>query len=143
MSDKSKEQIEVLARAIIQAKGKILVCRDIRRSYYFFPGGHIEYGEDSKRALIREIKEELGVNIKKLSFIGGSEHLFVEDGVKHHEVNLIYQVSVEKLNTESKENHLRFYIFDKNQLARKNILPKILKKAVLKWLEDKKIFWVS
>lgn len=143
MKNKLKNQIQLLVRAIIQENGKILVCKKIGKRYYFFPGGHVEYGEDTKKALAREIKEELGINIKKASFIGGSEHLFTEDGIKHHEINLIYHVRIDKLDIESKEDHLQFFLFDKKQLVEENILPKVLKQAILKWLKNKKDFWVS
>jgi len=78
------KKIEVLVRAIIQKKGKILICKKIGKdyrgkNYYFFPGGHLDFGESAKEALKRELMEELGLKIKKSSFIGISEHLFVED----------------------------------------------------------------
>lgn len=136
-------KIEILVRAIIQEKGKILVCRKIRKKYYFFPGGHVEFRESAKDALNRELKEELGVNVKKSFFIGGSEHRFTENGTKRQEINLSFFVLPKKLNTKSKENHLRFFLFDKKQMAKENVLPKSLKQAVLKWLKDKKPFWVS
>ncbi len=142
MTNKDKK-IEILVRAIIQNNGKILVCRKLKKRYYFFPGGHVEFGENTKGALARELKEELDINIKKSSFIGGSEHCFVEDGIRHHEINLSFQVSPKKLDTESKENHLRFFLFNKRQLKKETVLPKSLKQAVLKWLKDKKPFWVS
>ena len=138
-----KKEIEVLVRAIIQDKGRVLVCKKVGKRYYFFPGGHLNFGESTKEALNREIKEELGITIKKCFFIGGSEHVFIEDRIKHHEINLAFWLPIKKINTESKENHLQFFLIDKNQLAKENILPVVLKKAVLKWLKDKKLFWVS
>jgi ADP-ribose pyrophosphatase YjhB (NUDIX family) len=143
MPNKPKKQIEIVARAIIQKNNKILVCKKIGKRYYFFPGGHVEFGEDAKKALAREIKEELGMNIKKATFIGGSEHLFTDDGIKHHEINLVYKTDVKELDIGSKENHLQFFLFDKNQLVKENILPKLLKQAILKWLKNNKFFWVS
>ncbi|MCD6233110.1 NUDIX domain-containing protein [bacterium] len=59
------KKISVLVRAVIEVKGKILVCKKKGNKYYFFPGGHIEFGESAKKALKREIKEELGLNIKE------------------------------------------------------------------------------
>ena len=135
--------IEVLVRTIIQTKGKILVCKKVGKRYYFFPGGHIEIGESAINALVREIKEELGIAIKKCSFIGGSEHTFAEEAKKYHEINLTFLVSVKKVLTKSKENHLQFSLFNKKELSQKNVLPLVLKKAILKWLKDKKMFWVS
>jgi ADP-ribose pyrophosphatase YjhB (NUDIX family) len=139
----SKKEIELLVRAIIRIKGKILVCKKIGRRYYFFPGGHVDFGESTKEASAREMKEELRLSIKRPVFIGGSEHLFTEEGKKHHEINLAFWVPVKKIDTKSKEDHLRFFLFDRKQLAKENILPRVLKKAVLKWLKDRKPFWVS
>lgn len=42
------KKVEVLVRAIIQIQGKILVCRKIGKDYYFFPGGHVDFGESAR-----------------------------------------------------------------------------------------------
>lgn len=138
-----KKEIEVLVRAIIQEKGKILVCKKIGKKYYFFPGGHVEFGESAKEALVRELKEELGLKIKKSNFIGGSEHLFTEDGKKHHEINLVFDVKIDKLTFKSKEDYLEFFLKTKKGFLKEKVLPKVLTKAVLKWLKTKNLFWVS
>lgn len=143
-----KKGIDVLVRAIIQSKGKILICRKTGKDYggkdyYFFPGGHVEFGERAKDALKREIKEELGIKIKKPHFIGGSEHTFVEDGKKYHEINLIFDVLTDKRDAVSKEDHLQFFLMGKKQLAKEKVLPETLTKATLKWLKNKKPFWAS
>lgn len=132
-----KKEIEVLARAVIENKRKFLVCRKLKKRYYFFPGGHLEFGESAKEALIREIKEELGITIKRCTFIGGSEHTFIEEGKKHHEINLAFEVSVGKISTDSQENHLRFYWIDKNkELYNISSNPAILLKALKDRIED-------
>jgi len=136
-------KIEVLVRAIIRDKGKFLVCKKKGKKYCFFPGGHVEFGESAEKALKREIKEELGLNIKECSFIGGSEHLFTEDRKKHHEINFAFDVKTEKLKIKSRENHLEFFLKTKKELSKEKVLPKVLTKAVLKWLRTKNLFWVS
>ena len=87
--------------------------------------------------------EELGLKIKKSSFIGISEHLFVEDAKKYHEINLIFSVLTDKINTTSKEDHLQFFLFDKKQLSKEKVLPTALTQSILKWFKDKKPFWAS
>jgi 8-oxo-dGTP diphosphatase len=136
-------KIEILARALIQDKGKVLVCRKIGSSYYFFPGGHVEFGEESKEALSRELNEELGLKIKKCSFIGGLEQVYLENDKKHHEINLFFDVKVNKITVKSKEKHLQFFLFNKKQFVKENILPTPLKELTSKWLKNKKAFWVS
>ena len=79
-----KNQFEICVRAIIRRGNKILVCIGKKSGIYFFPGGHIEYGETAEAALKRELKEvrremkERG--IKKTSCFNGGltaeEHWF-------------------------------------------------------------------
>jgi len=143
MTTNSKKEIEVLVRAIIQTKGEILVCKKVGKRYYFFPGGHVNFRESTTEALKRELKEELDIDIQSCSFIGGSEHIFVEDGIKRHEINLAFRVPIKKINTKSNEDHLQFFLMNKNQLVKEKVLPTPLTKALLRWLKDKKPFWVS
>lgn len=53
--------------AIIEQKEKILICQRSSRMKlplkWEFPGGKIEKGESKEACLIREIKEELGIDI--------------------------------------------------------------------------------
>ncbi len=51
--------------AIIIKDNKMLVMKRVRddNTYFTFPGGHLEYGEDLEMTLIREIKEELNFDI--------------------------------------------------------------------------------
>lgn len=55
-----------IVRAIVIKDNKIAVIKRIKkdRTYYVFPGGGVEEGETFKEAIIREIKEELGVFVK-------------------------------------------------------------------------------
>lgn len=48
-----------------QAKNKIYLCHHIKADDWIPPGGHIEVGETPSDAAIREMQEELSVDIKK------------------------------------------------------------------------------
>ena len=51
-------------RAIFLCEGKILVVPSTRKQGFFaLPGGHVEDGETSFRALQRELQEELSVQV--------------------------------------------------------------------------------
>lgn len=68
--------IEVVA-AIIKKQDKIFITR---RSYgefadmWEFPGGKIELGESREEALIREVKEELELDINNLEYLTTAEY---------------------------------------------------------------------
>ena len=66
MEAKKKRIINVVG-ALMEQGGKYLTCQrkadDTFGSYWEFPGGKVERGEDKRAALIREIREELAVDI--------------------------------------------------------------------------------
>lgn len=142
------KNIEICVRAIIKSRGRILVCWHKEKKYYFFPGGHVDFGEEAESALIRELKEELDIVVKKLSFIGIVENIYKEirdkhkeHRGKHHEINLVFNVLVERVKDKSLEDHIDFVFLNKKDFVRKKIFPSALKKAVIGWLKDKRTFW--
>lgn len=106
----------------------------------FFPGGHINFGENVKQTLVRELKEELGLSLKDYLFIGAVENLYIEDSQKHHEIILAFEVKLKNLRAQSKETHIEFFLKSKKELTKEKVLPVALTGAVLKWLKDKKLF---
>jgi broad-specificity NMP kinase len=62
---------------------------------------------------------------------------------KYHEVNLAFWTKIDGIRIKSKESHLQFFLFSRKELVKQVILPEALKKAILKWFRNKKIFWVS
>ncbi|MGB3311121.1 MAG: NUDIX hydrolase [Nodosilinea sp.] len=53
-------------------------------------GGGIDFGETSAQAAIREIKEELGVDIAEVELVGIVENIFVYEGEPGHEIVFVY-----------------------------------------------------
>jgi len=138
-----EKQFEICIRAIIRHQNKILVCKHKKKNYYFFPGGHLNFGECVPHALSREIKEELGVSIKKYNFIGVIDNVFSENKQKHHEIDFVFDAKVNKVSEKSKEKHLKFVLFNKKRFSEEKVLPIALQKMILKWLKNKKFFWAS
>ena len=134
---------EVCVRVVVLSKNKILACWNKEKKYYFFPGGHIDFEESAEQALKRELKEELHISVRDPQFIGTVENIYIEDGQKHHEINLVFSAKVDKIKTDSKEDHIGFKLIDIKKFSKTKIYPIALKKAILKWLKDKKSFWAS
>ncbi len=70
-------RIDVVA-GVIEKEGKILIAkRKARRnleSKWEFPGGKMKKGETPEECLIREIKEEMDLEIRVLSLISSRKH---------------------------------------------------------------------
>lgn len=79
--------MEKTARAIIFDDGKLLVFfrkkfRDEKEfTYYAIPGGHVEVNEKCEETVIRELKEEMNLDIELLGYLG---KLNVDDIEEHY-----------------------------------------------------------
>lgn len=62
--------VDVAAAVILQADGRFLLARRPEgreyAGYWEFPGGKIEPGEDARAALVRELHEELGIEVDEV-----------------------------------------------------------------------------
>ncbi len=137
------KEIEIISRAVIIENEKILVCKDKERPNYFLPGGHVEVGEFSDDALIREMEEELSLKINSPSLIGIIENFYKARGIKHQEINLIYSANCNDLKLESNEEHIDFFLFSKEQFKEKDVRPRKVKDALIKWQKDKEFFHIK
>ncbi|MBY0262673.1 MAG: NUDIX domain-containing protein, partial [Phycisphaerales bacterium] len=84
--------IEFIARGVLIAGSRVLLCRNLKHDYLYLPGGHVEFGESAAAALAREFLEEaaLPVRVGPLALV--SEGTFATKRRGHHEVNLVFHV---------------------------------------------------
>jgi len=82
--------IKVAAGVIYDGDGKVLVCR---RGYgknpdtdgrWEFPGGKLEEGETPREALVRELREELDIEVAPSRLIAIIEHTYPTFTVQLH-----------------------------------------------------------
>ncbi len=90
ITDEGKFKLRV--SAIIENDDEILVLNDERGAYDYLPGGHIQLYEDAKSAILREIKEELGVDLEIVRALWLNQSFFIEDvsHKKYHEICIYY-----------------------------------------------------
>ena len=86
--------IEILARGVCVVDGKVLLCRPKSGGYTYLPGGHVEFGETSREALVREMAEETGQTAKTGDLLGVVESQFEQHGKKHCEISLVYRMNL-------------------------------------------------
>jgi ADP-ribose pyrophosphatase YjhB (NUDIX family) len=134
---------ELIVRALIIRDGKILVCQTIGRDYFFLPGGHVEFGENMRYSLERELEEEIGAKIINAQFIGGVENIFEQDNVKKHEVSFVFHIDLDLDEVVSKESHISFFWFTMEEFIEKKIVPPTLKDAVIAWMANKQTFFIE
>ena len=86
--------IEIIARGVCVQDGKILLCKAKGGATTYLPGGHVECGETGRQALVREVKEEMGVDAETGAFLGVVENAFQQHGKPHAEINLVYELKL-------------------------------------------------
>ena len=131
---------------------KVLVHRSIIDDFWSLPGGRCEFLEISEDTLIREIKEEISIDVKIIRPLYFVENFFYFEKKDFHELSIFYLMefpSDSKLIFENdifygKENELGFesdsiygkeleLIFkwvDINQLDKLRLYPLFLRKSL-------------
>ena len=123
------KKIIIKVRALILHKGKLLVGEHPHdKTFVALPGGHLEWGEDLKECLSREIIEELGVkpDIGRLFYV----NTFTQADNRHY-VEFFFEIEngMDYLDTEKL---IRSHAYEITKIGWVNptddifILPKIL-----------------
>ncbi len=101
-------KIHVRLRLIIIKNGKLLTSYSKKHDFYFYIGGHLEFGETIKDGCIREIKEECGEDtnfeFKKIVYIRDFIYPQGKDDINDHSVELFILGDINKF--EELEGHL-------------------------------------
>ncbi len=97
---------------IILEKGKILLIKRVHYpfiGYWVLPGGHIDYGEKVEQAVLREIKEELGISAKIKKIVG--VYSDPKRDPRHHTVSIVYlcQKTKGKIKIDHEASEFKFF----------------------------------
>lgn len=112
---------------VLDGGGRIALIRG--RSHSLFPGGGIEKGESSQEALIRECKEEIGCDVKIVSYIGTALNFRAKDAKKYEVEFFVANVVGEKgepITTQEDEQGLPVDWFSQDEVLsvfEKQLLP--------------------
>jgi 8-oxo-dGTP pyrophosphatase MutT (NUDIX family) len=138
--DTEKSYFHILARGIILDSDYILVAKAKNADNTFLPGGHLEFNENLKNTLAREVKEEIGIDCIIGEYIGCIEVQWNDNeidtlngkNILNQSIDHIFIVNGINKNMEikSKENHLDFYWIKINNIEKENLLPISIRKII-------------
>ena len=104
MIEDIKQGVRSTVCAVIEKDGKILLVKRNHEPFngcWALPGGHIDFGETAEHAVIREVKEETGLNFTP-KFLGYRDEIY-KDINWHGEVLLFYGKTQGKEKIDGKE----------------------------------------
>lgn len=128
-------KLNVRVGAILEYQGKILIEKCGSIDFAVIPGGRIQTEENSKDALVREIQEELGIDInnEEMTLMSVIENFFEFENKKYHELYFVYKVILNDNyeitdGMENQDSHKsNYYLIDYNELENVKMLPEVLK----------------
>ena len=104
------QHIEVIARALIEYQGRVLLCRSVEHGYTYLPGGHVEFGESASEAAARELQAEVGAAVRVGEPVLFHECRFNQRGKPRHELSILFHVELRDPDAPmaSRESHIAF-----------------------------------
>ncbi|MFW9998582.1 MAG: NUDIX hydrolase [Candidatus Hodarchaeota archaeon] len=123
---------------VVIHNNKVLVHRNIVDDFWSLPGGRCEFLEVSIDTLIREMKEEIGVEINIIRPLYFVENFFNFEAKEYHEISIFYLIDFlpnsrlvfENDTFYGKELRLIFKWVNINQLEELRLYPLFLRKSL-------------
>ena len=136
-------KLNVRTGVIFRHNGKVLIEISKVGSNSTIPGGRVKFNEKSEDTAVREINEELELNLDKtrLKHKKTLENFFNAEGLNFHEIYFIYEYNlndseVKRLEAarDNADNANTYFEFvDYKNLDKVNILPENLIDIIKEW----------
>lgn len=132
-------QIEVLVRGVCIVAEQILLCYNRNTQIRYLPGGHIEFCEQARTALQREIMEECGLQAEVGEFLGCCENVFMQEGEIHAEISLVFRMYLAEVEAGAtvvpQEAWIGFEWHPLAELGSANFQPACLVEQLAGWIQ--------
>jgi 8-oxo-dGTP pyrophosphatase MutT (NUDIX family) len=129
------------AAALIVREGRVLLHRSERDDFWALPGGRVEPGETAQEAVVRELREELDVDVTATRLVWLVENFFAYRNEPHHEIGLYFAAepspgsvlatSPGPYNGVEGDARLIFEWFDAAAISALDVRPVFVKRALV------------
>ena len=101
--------------AVMIHNGKLLMVQDPESPYWYLPGGRVQLHEQAEIALLRELREELGIEGKILRPLWLVQNFYQEDvnGENYHELGFYLLTDISKTDLLSRGE--TFFTYEQGQ----------------------------
>lgn len=122
----------VCSAVLLDADQRVLLTRRADNGKWCLPGGHLEAGETVAEAIVREVKEETGLDCEVVRLIGvySNPHRVLEyaDGHRFHIVALNFEARVSGGNLTVSDETTEFGWYATTDLAELDIVESHLER---------------
>jgi len=125
-----KYPIPSVGGIVVGPKGVLLVRRDKDpdKGKWSLPGGAIEIAERQEEALVREIREETGIESRVIELVGTADVIIPDarGSIQYHYVinHYLVRATTDKTRPESPEAEVKWFAL--NELPNKDMNPRVL-----------------
>lgn len=122
---------------LIYNQDRVMLHQEIGDTYWNMPGGRVKCGESTAKAIVREVKEELGLDIVEPKLIDVSENFFEFMDRKNHELLFVYRCECDDKTFTSRQDikgldndRLIYHWFKKSEVSSLTLKPEIIYKLI-------------
>lgn len=111
---------------LVEHEGKFLLGQRNKKNacgLWVIPGGGVDFGETTKEAAVREIKEETNIDVDIIKFICYQEIINVPGD--YHGVIFFYLAKPKHLNFKAKEDISKVGFFSIDEIKKMNIVNSV------------------
>jgi len=121
---------------IVNEKGEVLIVRSKKwGEKHTVPGGHIELGERAEDAIVREVKEETGLDSEVVELLVLQQAIYPKDYQKHeHYIFMDYVCKARSSEVKLDGRELQSYVWVKPEDALKLDLEEYTRKFVQEFI---------
>lgn len=127
------------AAIIENEKGEVLLVKrrfDPKKGCWDFPGGFIHPDEEVEISTIREIKEELNVDIKIIKIVGIYEDRYLYQGISESTLNILFSAKIINGKLKADDDISGFKFFKKTDLLKQRIAFDWMREGIKDYLSN-------
>lgn len=120
---------------LVNPKNEILLVKrkdDPKRGFWDLPGGFVDGGENIEESVVREIKEELGIEISSFKYLGSLSDNYLYQGVDWPTVGLIFKAEIRKQDFKIADDITEYKYFPLDKIPYEEIAFESVKKILQK-----------
>ena len=133
MSDKKPR---LTSAVLVVDNNKFLLAKRNKQNYkgyWIIPGGGVDFGESTKDAAIREIKEETNIDVEIIKKIGYKE--IINFPGRYHSIVFYYLAKPKNLNLQANDDISSAKFFNMEDIKELKIAESV------EWVLKKEDFW--